>query len=102
MGGEAAAVILVKPRPGRGGIGGGTTPRRPYMGVRDLLFIGLVLGGAAGLAASLYPPRLDARPKAQSVRPAGDAGLSDTVRRVDRSFRANWASESLPIASPAP
>ena len=26
------------------------------MGTRDLLFIGLVLGGAVGLAASLYPP----------------------------------------------
>lgn len=72
------------------------------MGVRDLLFIGLVLGGGAGLAASLYPPRLDARPETRSVRKPVDDGLSRTVQRVDASVRRRWAAESLAPAPPAP
>jgi hypothetical protein len=72
------------------------------MGVRDLLFIGLVLGGAAGLAAGLYPPRLDARPKARPTRAVPDDGLGDTVRRVDAALGSRWAFEGVAPARPAP
>lgn len=71
------------------------------MGVRDLLFIGLVLGGAAGLAASLYPPRLDARSSVPPRKVAADDGLGDTVRRVDAAFRDRWTREGLTVAAPA-
>jgi Protein of unknown function (DUF1549)/Protein of unknown function (DUF1553) len=71
------------------------------MGTRDLLFIGLVLGGAAGLAASLYPPRLDARPSARKTVVRPDDGLIDTVHRVDVSFRAQWDSEGSTPANKA-
>lgn len=73
------------------------------MGVRDLLFIGLVLGGTAGLAASLYPPRLDARPSVpRSNRQARNDDLKETVRRVDASFRSRWAAEGVAPATAAP
>jgi len=72
------------------------------MGIRDLLFVGLVLGGAAGLAASLYPPRLDAGKAARARRPVRDDGRSATVRRVDAAFRGRWADEGLKPAPPAP
>src|SRR4051812_30502372 len=73
------------------------------MGVRDLLFIGLVLGGAAGLGASLYPPRLDAKKQAASPRPGRDRddGLNEAVKRVDAAFRARWSSQGLTPAPPA-
>lgn len=72
------------------------------MGIRDLLFIGLVLGGAAGLGASLYPPRIDARNDFRPRRSVSDDGLGETVRRVDAAFRARWAAEGLTPTSPAP
>jgi len=73
------------------------------MGVRDLLFIGLVLGGTAGLAASLYPPRLDAGPSVpRQARQVQDDGLKETVRRVNASFRDRWAAEGVAHAPAAP
>ena len=72
------------------------------MGIRDLLFIGVVLGGVAAVGASLYPPRLDARNEARPARPGFDAGLREPVRQVDRAFREQWAEEQLTPAPPAP
>jgi hypothetical protein len=72
------------------------------MGIRDLLFIGLVLGGAAGLGASLYPPRLDALKETRPRIPVDDEGLGTTVRRLDASFRSQWAASNLKPASHAP
>lgn len=71
------------------------------MGMRDLLFIGLVLGGAAGLAASLYPPRLDARSSVRPPRAVADDGLGDLVRRVNAAFQSRWALDGLKPAAPA-
>lgn len=72
------------------------------MGVRDLLFIGLVLGASAVLGVSLYPPRLDARNGARTVRPWSDDDLRAVVNRVDASFRRRWAAEKVTPAPPAP
>ena len=55
------------------------------MGIRDLLFVGLVLGGAAGLGASLYPPRLDAGKAERPTRP--DARRRSRRDRVAGSTR---------------
>jgi hypothetical protein len=72
------------------------------MGIRDLLFVGLVLGGAAGLGASLYPPRLDAGRADRPTRPAPDGGLGETVRGIDAAFRSTWDAERITPASRAP
>lgn len=71
------------------------------MGTRDLLFIGLILGGAAGLGASLYPPRLDARREERKPQLKRDDGLSKTVAGLDRSFRERWKAEGLEPATRA-
>ena len=68
------------------------------MGKRDLLFAGLILGGAAALGASLAPPR---------SRSAADAG-KPTVERpgvaeeVDRAFLERWEEQGLTPAPRAP
>jgi hypothetical protein len=72
------------------------------MGIRDLLFIGVVVGGAGLLGVSLYPPRLDARNAGRPARPSRDDGLRETVRRVDAAFRHRWAEDGLTPARPAP
>src|SRR4051794_24083712 len=72
------------------------------MGIRDLLFIGVVVGGVAAVGASLYPPRLDVKSQGRTVPPAADAGLSETVLRVDNAFRERWSENGLTPAGPAP
>lgn len=73
------------------------------MGVRDLLFIGLVLGGGAALAASLYPPRIDRDPRAAvKTRTSVVDDTRDTARKVDQALESRWNSEGLTPSSPAP
>lgn len=72
------------------------------MGIRDLLFVGVVLGGVAAVGAGLYPPRLDAGKEARPARAGRGAGLLDSVRRVDDAFRRQWAAEHLTPAPAAP
>ncbi len=65
------------------------------MGVRDLLFVGLILGGAAALGASLYPPRLDDQSKSSNPGPISDKSLVEVVRKVDEDFQERWSQEGL-------
>ena len=71
------------------------------MGVRDLLFVGLILGGAAALGASLYPPRLDGRDKGSKLRASEPFKAPETVGAVDKDFRDRWSAEGLTPAKPA-
>ena len=63
------------------------------MWLRNLLFLGLIGGGARALGANLVPPR---DPKAVAKH---DAGLNETpdfraaVERVDASFHQQWAEQ---------
>ncbi|MFO0951309.1 MAG: DUF1549 domain-containing protein [Isosphaeraceae bacterium] len=71
------------------------------MGTRDLLFIGLVIGGATALGASLYPRRLPDR-STQTARVAPvDPSLRQTVASVDASFRSAWEAGKIQPARPA-
>jgi hypothetical protein len=65
------------------------------MGKRDLLFAGLILGGAAALASSLAPSR--SRVSADSKGRIAEA--PSVVARIDAEFRDRWADQGL---SPAP
>lgn len=72
------------------------------MGIRDLLFIGVVLGGVAAVGASLYPPRLDARNEARGARERPAPDLRESVRRVDEAFHRLWAGQTISPARVAP
>ncbi len=65
------------------------------MGVRDLLFVGLIFGGAAALGASLYPPRLDDHFKTSNPGPIPDKSLEEVVRKVDEDFQERWSQEGV-------
>lgn len=70
------------------------------MGTRDLLFVGLLVGGVAALGAGLYPPRV--RPDVgRNRRPvAVDPSLSEATRAVDEAFRKSWAAAGVePVES---
>lgn len=70
------------------------------MGIRDLLFVSLIVGAGAALGASLYPPRIAPRPSDRpSLRQWDDAQAKDTLERVNQSFRDQWNESGL---SPAP
>ena len=75
------------------------------MGMRDLLFLGVVLGGAGVLGAGLFRPPGSApsRPSkgAESRRLARDE-FRPVVAEVDASFRRGWAERGLDPAPPAP
>ena len=68
------------------------------MGKRDLLFAGLVLGGAAALGVSLAPPR--ARSTADASKPADSP--PGVAAEVDRAFAERWAEQGLTPTSKAP
>jgi Protein of unknown function (DUF1549)/Protein of unknown function (DUF1553) len=69
------------------------------MGTRDLLFVGLVLGGALGLGASLYPPRVQPDKAPAQPQTTTDPDIAATAHAVDAAFRKSWDSQKI---SPAP
>lgn len=61
------------------------------MWIRNILFLALMLGGAAALRANFFPPRSSAsinRPTQALVPP-------EVVTRVDRLFQRQWTEEGL-------
>ncbi len=65
------------------------------MGIRDLLFLGIIVGSAAAVGASLYPQRIGARNPARPDRPAGNVGLEEPMRQINAAFRQSWTEEGL-------
>jgi hypothetical protein len=68
---------------------------------KNLLFIGLVVGGGVALVANLMPPR---EVKAITSYDAGayiHPDFRDTVDRVNTAFSRQWSSEGLKPALPA-
>ena len=70
------------------------------MGTRDLLFVGLLVGGAAALGASLYPTRVNRKVEVVDAGRAAEE-LAPVASRVDAAFRSRWADENLRPAPPA-
>jgi len=69
---------------------------------RDLLFIGLVVGGSFGLAAALMPPR-EPRPKTVPDDTAYvDRDFLDSVARADNAFCTHWHNTGTIPAPLAP
>ena len=61
-------------------------PTGHRMGKRDVLFIGLLAGGALALAAGLMPPRQAAPLAAYDARAYDAPGFAEALRRVDAAF----------------
>jgi hypothetical protein len=69
---------------------------------RNLLFLGLLIGGVGALGANLMPPR---EPKAATRYDAGAYQAADfraSVEKVDASFREQWKQQKIDPAQPAP
>ncbi len=68
---------------------------------KNLLFVGVVLGGAVALGVNLMPPpgpQAAARHDAQVYR---EPGFRQTVDRVDAAFQQQWTDDGLKVAEPA-
>ncbi len=64
------------------------------MWVRNLLFLGLIVGGGVALCKSLLPPEIAHRP-ARADLPPVPADEQALVARVDAVFRRQWADQGL-------
>ncbi|MBY0456284.1 MAG: DUF1549 and DUF1553 domain-containing protein [Gemmataceae bacterium] len=62
---------------------------------RNLFFIALLVAGAFGLRASLFPLRTEARKIKFDPTPTQADDVRAVVAEVDDSFRAAWAAKSL-------
>jgi hypothetical protein len=72
------------------------------MGIRDLLFIGLVLGGGAALSANLFPPQTPRKAEPASVPASKAPETRAIVDTVNAEFRALWAERGVSLVSRAP
>jgi Protein of unknown function (DUF1549)/Protein of unknown function (DUF1553) len=75
---------------------------RDDMGIRDLLFVGLIVGGASLVGVSLYPKKVEVRPDIARAVANDDSSAARTVTRVNEAFRKTWAESKLGPAPPAP
>ena len=69
--------------------------------LKNLLFIGLVLGGGVALVANLMPPRKMKPITSYDAQAYRKPEFRSTVEHVDESFRRQWASEGIKPAQPA-
>ena len=67
---------------------------------RDLIFVGVVLGGALTLARGALGPQV-AKPAGALKTPASRADLGGVVGRVNALFRQQWADSKVTPAAPA-
>jgi hypothetical protein len=69
------------------------------MWARNLLFLGVLLGGGLLLRASLFPLHTPARAVHFDSGATADADFASVVTQVNDSFRSEWTKENL---TPAP
>ncbi|OAI48063.1 hypothetical protein AYO44_01275 [Planctomycetaceae bacterium SCGC AG-212-F19] len=70
---------------------------------RNLLFIGLVVGGFLALRASLFPLRAARGPvPAEASAAIAPVTVDPVVGEVNAAFRAQWDKQNLKAAPPAP
>jgi hypothetical protein len=72
------------------------------MWARNLLFVGLVVGGLGALAAGLFPTLRPVALGTLRARADTEPDFQATVARVNDAFRQQWAREGLRPAAPAP
>jgi hypothetical protein len=65
------------------------------MGVRDLLFVGLVVGGSALIAANLYPRRVVDRAAIPKVEPSTSETLAAPIQKINDDYRARWREAGI-------
>lgn len=68
---------------------------------KNLLFAGVVLGGAVALGVNLMPPPGPTVANQHNAEMYQEPGFRQTVGRVDASFQKNWNSEGIKPAAPA-
>ncbi|MBY0229956.1 MAG: DUF1549 and DUF1553 domain-containing protein [Gemmataceae bacterium] len=66
------------------------------MGKRDLLFIGLLVGGAGALAYGLMPPRQTRPGTSHDASAYADPGFTSALARLDASFARRWTTAAPP------
>lgn len=69
--------------------------------LKNLLFIGLVVGGGVALVARLMPPREMKAITSYDAHAYSDLEFRSAVERVNAAFRQQWASEGLRHGQPA-
>jgi hypothetical protein len=69
------------------------------VGIRDVLLIGLVLGGLAALGAALYPATASSRAANPPASAAEPVALPAVVEEVNDAWRRQWAEAGI---EPAP
>ena len=72
------------------------------MWARNLLFIGLILGGAAALTALLFPPSTPSRVQHFDAQEFQAAEFRSAVDKVDAAIRQPWSTLALEPAPQAP
>ncbi len=71
------------------------------MGFRDLLFIGLVIGGVFALGANLMPPSKPLPITSYDGSHFRDDSFRSTVETLNQIAHSNWQKEQLPFAGRA-
>jgi hypothetical protein len=71
------------------------------MWARNLVFIGLIVGGIAALRASLFPLSAGAKPAGKPVPVAQVNEIDAAAEKINAAFREQWAEQKLKPASPA-
>lgn len=66
-----------------------------FVGIRDLLFLGLVGGGLASLAVSLMPPRQPTPILSHDIASYHADDFRDIVGRLDATFVSEWAKHDI-------
>ncbi len=69
--------------------------------LKNVLFIGLVLGGGTALVANLMPPREMTPITSYDADAYRQPDFRAAVERVDESFQRQWASEQIKPTQPA-
>lgn len=70
--------------------------------LRNLLFLGLIAGGAIGLRASLFPPPTPPRVKNFDAHAPELDDLQAVAAKVDAAFRQDWKEHGMTPAPQAP
>jgi hypothetical protein len=71
------------------------------MWLRNLLFVGVILGGVVGVRAALFPPPVPPRDTAFDAAAVEADDFRSLVARVDAAIEAGFAAENLRPAPPA-
>ncbi|MGL4419321.1 MAG: DUF1549 domain-containing protein, partial [Gemmataceae bacterium] len=69
--------------------------------IRDVAFIGLVLGGVVALGVNLIPPREKHQPTSFQHPSDTDAALAASVKKLDAAFAEQWDEHGVKPVGPA-